>query len=90
MTGIALGMTLLLNLVGMSVGPALAGVLQQTYQGTIEGVSGQFPTQDAYNLIFLTSAIISLASVALALAVSRRKVVPTTIANEGVPKTDKK
>lgn len=89
MTGIALGMTLLLNLVGMSVGPALAGVLQQTYQGTIDGVAGQFPTQDAYNLIFLTSALISLASVALALAVSRRKVVPT-IAHEGVPKTDEK
>jgi len=89
MTGIALGMTLLLNLVGMSVGPALAGVLQQTYQGTIDGVAGQFPTQDAYNLIFLTSALISLASVALALAVSRRKVV-TEIVHEGVPKTDEK
>lgn len=90
MTGIALGMTLLLNLVGMSVGPMLAGVLQQTYQGTIEGVSGQFPTQDAYNLIFLASALISLASVALALAVSRRKVVPAATAHEGMPKTDEK
>ncbi len=89
MTGIALGMTLLLNLVGMSVGPALAGVLQQTYQGTVEGVAGQFPTQDAYNLIFLAAALISLASVAMALAVSRRKAVPA-IAHEGAPKTDEK
>lgn len=71
MTGIALGMTLLLNLVGMSVGPASAGALQQLYQGTVPGVDGQFPTQDAYNLIFLTAALISLASVALALAVNR-------------------
>jgi MFS family permease len=88
-TGIALGMTLLLNLVGMSVGPASAGVFQQMYQGTIEGVARQFPTQDAYNLIFLTAALISLASVALALAVSRRKAVPA-IAYEGMPKTDEK
>lgn len=89
MTGIALGMTLLLNLVGMSVGPASAGILQQTYQGTIEGVVGQFPTQEAYNLIFLTSAMISLASVALALAVSRRKAVPA-MPHANAPRTDGK
>jgi MFS family permease len=88
-TGIALGMTLLLNLVGMSVGPASAGVFQQMYQGTVEGVARQFPTQDAYNLIFLTAALISLASVALALAVSRRKVV-SAIAYEGAPKAGEK
>ncbi len=35
-TGIALGMTLLLDLVGMSVGPALAGVFQQMNQGAIQ------------------------------------------------------
>ncbi|MGH9992655.1 MAG: MFS transporter, partial [Nitrososphaera sp.] len=34
MTGIALGMTLLLNFVGMSVGPVFAGIMQETYQGT--------------------------------------------------------
>jgi MFS family permease len=88
-TGIALGMTLLLNLVGMSVGPASAGVFQQMYQGTVEGVARQFPTQDAYNLIFLTAALISLASVALALAMSRRKAV-SAIAYEGAPKAGEK
>jgi MFS family permease len=89
MTGIALGMTLLLNLVGMSVGPVFAGILQQMYQGTVEGVDGQFPTQDAYNLIFVTAAFVSLASAALALAVSMRKAVPA-IVHEGAPKTDEK
>lgn len=88
-TGIALGMTLLLNLVGMSVGPALSGVFQQMYQGTVEGVAGQFPTQDAYNLIFLTAALISLASIALAISVSRGKAVPV-IAHESGQKTDDK
>jgi MFS family permease len=75
-TGIALGMALLLNLVGMSIGPSIAAMFQQMYQGTIEGVVGeQFPTQDAYNLIFLTAALISLASIALALALARRKII---------------
>jgi hypothetical protein len=46
------------------------------YQGTVEGVAGeQFPTQEAYNLIFLTAALISLASTALALALARRKII---------------
>jgi MFS family permease len=76
MTGIALGITLLLNLVGMSIGPSIAAMFQQMYQGTVEGVVGeQFPTQEAYNLIFLTAALISLASVALGLALARRKIV---------------
>jgi MFS family permease len=76
MTGIALGITLLLNLVGMSIGPSIAAMFQQMYQGTVEGVVGeQFPTQEAYNLIFLTAALISLASVTLGLALARRKIV---------------
>ena len=75
-TGIALGMTLLLNLVGMSIGPSIAAMFQQMYQGTVEGVAGeQFPTQEAYNLIFLTAALISLASTVLALALARRKII---------------
>jgi len=76
MTGIALGMALLLNLVGMSIGPSIAAMFQQMYQGTVEGVIGeQFPTQEAYNLIFLTAALISLGSVALGLALARRKII---------------
>ena len=75
-TGIALGMALLLNLVGMSIGPSIAATFQQMYQGTVEGVAGeQFPTQVAYNLIFLTAALISLASIALALTLARRKII---------------
>ncbi|MEP0825190.1 MAG: MFS transporter [Nitrososphaera sp.] len=88
MTGIALGMTLLLNLVGMSVGPASAGILQETNMGTIEGVEGQFPTQEAYKLIFLVAAVISLSSVALALAVTRRKEAPAAVAHTSPPKKD--
>jgi MFS family permease len=82
MTGIALGMTLLLNLVGMSVGPALSGALQETYTGTVPGIPGLFPTDHAYNLIFSTAALVSLASVVLALSVSRTRITTETITSE--------
>ncbi|HET6779914.1 MAG TPA: MFS transporter, partial [Nitrososphaera sp.] len=81
-TGIALGMTLLLNLVGMSVGPALAGVFQQMNQGTVQGVQGLFPTENAYNLIFITAALVSLASVVMAYSVVRRKITPPIMTGE--------
>jgi MFS family permease len=82
MTGIALGMTLLLNLIGMSVGPALSGILQETNKGIVRGVMGLFPTDYAYNLIFTTAALVSLASVAIALSASRTKITIATITSE--------
>jgi MFS family permease len=81
MTGIALGMTLLLNLVGMSVGPAVSGILQETYKGTVPGVQGLFPTENAYNLIFITAALVSVASVGLALFVARARMSAETTAS---------
>ena len=79
MTGIALGMTLLLNLVGMSVGPALSGIFQEAYKGTAAGVQSLFPTNQAYNFIFITAALVSLASVAMAFSVaSTRDIISTT------------
>jgi MFS family permease len=84
-TGIALGMTLLLNLIGQSVGPTVAAIFQQMYQGSVEGVAGRFPTAEAYNMIFLAAAIISLTSVVLALTLSRRKVVSIAIDRHATP-----
>ena len=74
-TGIALGMTMLLDLVGMSVGPVFAGIFQDVYRGTVPGVTGEFPTETAYVLIFIAAALISLTSVILSIMVSRRKIV---------------
>lgn len=84
-TGIALGMTPLLNLVGQSIGPAVAATFQQMYQGTAEGITGRFPSPEAHNLIFVTAAVISLASVVLALALSTRKqiILPFDITRDG-------
>jgi MFS family permease len=81
-TGIALGMTLLLNLVGMSLGPALSGAFQEMYKEAAPGVAGIFPTDRSYSLIFLTSALVSLASVVLALSVSRIRIRTETIMSD--------
>ncbi|UVS70561.1 MFS transporter [Nitrososphaera viennensis] len=81
-TGIALGMAMLLNLVGMSVGPSFAGMFQQMDQGTVPGVPGTFPTENAYNLIFITAALVSVASVVMALLVTRRKIAPAIMTGD--------
>jgi hypothetical protein len=52
------------------------------YKGTSPGVQGLFPTDQAYNLIFITAALVSLASVAIALSVSKTRLRTSTITSE--------
>jgi MFS family permease len=77
-SGISLGIASLLRIVGSSIGPALAAVYLQSYQYKVANIIGggsarqlqhqvAFPNAEAYNLIFLTAAILSLASISLAL-----------------------
>ena len=86
-TGIALGMTLLLNLIGMSLGPALSGAFQEAYKGTTPGLAGFFPTDHAYSLIFVTSALVSLASVVMAISVLRVKIRTETMVSNNKSET---
>ena len=76
-SGISLGIASLLRIVGSSIGPALAAVYLQSYQYKVVNITGvsngqlqhlvAFPNAEAYNLIFLTAAILSLVSISLAL-----------------------
>ena len=70
-SGISLGMTVLFNLVGGSVGPAVAGIYMQTNQVLINGI-GSYPSPDSYNLIFLTIAVASLIPIALSIYIRKR------------------
>jgi MFS family permease len=72
--GMSLGMNTLLRIVGSSVGPALAGVYMQMFQQTIEvaGKPAAFPSMQAYSIIFLTAAMLSIMSIALAIYLKRR------------------
>src|SRR2546428_2049857 len=77
--GISLGMTVLLMLVGNSLGPSLAGMYQQMYQETIPKISGSFPSAQAYDQIFLTAALLSVVSVFLAIALRKKMGAKTSI-----------
>jgi MFS family permease len=67
-SGMSLGISSLMRIVGASIGPALAGM----YMLTIGGMTHFFPSIGSYNLIFLTAAIVSIISIVLALLLRRR------------------
>ena len=68
-SGISLGMTLLIYLIGASVGPVIAGINMETYQVILQvgDFVTSFPSNEAYNLILLTATLISACSIAFAL-----------------------
>ena len=78
-SGISLGMTLLIYLIGASVGPVIAGIYMEANQVSLQAdkpisptaSTSSFPSSESYNLIFLTATLISGASVAFALYMSR-------------------
>jgi MFS family permease len=73
-TGISLGMNTLLRIIGSSIGPALAGVYMQMYQSTIEvaGKPASYPSMQAFSIIFLTAAMLAVATIALSIYLKRR------------------
>ncbi|MFZ0202652.1 MAG: MFS transporter [Nitrososphaeraceae archaeon] len=74
-SGMSLGMTTFLRILGSSIAPALAGMLMQQYQYTVTigGTTQSFPSSEAYDLIFLTAAILSLIAIALAVVLFRTR-----------------
>ena len=81
-SGVSLGMSTLMRIVGSSIGPALAGMYMQTHQSlvNIHGVAEYFPSSGSFNLIFLSASILSVASIALAI-ILRRRVIKMAIPN---------
>ena len=71
-SGISLGMTVLLNLIGGAIGPAIAGISMQANQVFVNG--SLFPSPQSYNLIFFSTALVSVVSVMLALLIKKRTV----------------
>ncbi len=70
--GVSLGISVLLMLVGNSLGPSLAGMYQQMYRDTIPSLAASFPSPLAYNQIFLTAALLSIVSVILAVSLRKK------------------
>ncbi len=72
-SGVSLGMSVVLFLIGSSIGPAIAGIYMQTHQELAKGITtGSFPSAISYNLIFLTAALISAISITLVIILRRR------------------
>jgi MFS family permease len=81
-SGMSLGMTVLLNLIGGAVGPAIAGIYMQTNQVFING--SFFPSLQSYNLIFLTATLLSLVSVMLVLIIRKRSTSSSSLNSQEV------
>ena len=75
--GISVGVGALLLFIGMSIGPALTGVYMENHQ-TIKGVQGSYPSLGSYNLVYLTSGLLSAVSLGFVL-ILRRRVAQKTI-----------
>jgi MFS family permease len=69
--GISVGVGALLLFIGMAIGPALAGVYMENHE-TIKGVQGSYPSLGSYNLVYLTSALLSAVSLGFVLLLKRR------------------
>jgi MFS family permease len=68
--GISTAVAALLLFIGMATGPALAGVYMENHS-TIAGIQGSYPTLRSYDLVFLTSALLSGISVVFAFVLNR-------------------
>jgi MFS family permease len=81
-TGISLGTSMLMRIVGAAVGPALAGMYMQSNQSIlrINGIAQYFPSAESYSLIFITATALSILSIALAILL-RRRAIKLAIAN---------
>ena len=69
--GISVGVGALLLFIGMAIGPALTGVYLESHE-TIEGVPGSYPSLESYNLVYLTSALLSTVSLGFVLMLKKR------------------
>jgi MFS family permease len=73
-TGISLGTSMLMRIVGSAIGPAVAGMYMQSNQSVliIGGVTRFFPSIMSYNLIFLTAAVVSIVGIIVAILLRQR------------------
>src|SRR4029079_9684080 len=72
-SGVSIGISVVLVLMGSSIGPVIASTYMQAFQESVIGMGGQsFPSQLSYNLIFITATIISMISFPCMILLKRR------------------
>jgi fucose permease len=85
-SGISLGMTVLFNLIGGSIGPAIAGIIMQTHQVILKDVADSFPAPQSYDLIFLAIALTSLLPIVLAIFLMKKLMPVQSMNDPALPK----
>lgn len=72
LSGTALGITILLFFIGMSIGPSISGIYLESFKVPVGNDGKMYPSLAAYNLIFLTAVLISMGSISLAVVIVKR------------------
>ncbi len=72
LSGTSLGITMLLFLIGMSIGPSISGIYMESLKSPVNDLQESYPKPMAYDLIFLTAVVISIFSVILTMIVTKR------------------
>lgn len=72
LTGTSLGITMLLFLIGMSIGPSISGIYMESFKSAENTYQGSYPKPIAYDLIFLTSVVISIIGIVLTMLIKKR------------------
>jgi MFS family permease len=72
LSGTSLGITMLLFLIGMSIGPSISGIYMESFKSVVNTSQESYPKPIAYDLIFLTSVLISIISIALTMLIKKR------------------
>ncbi|HET6590121.1 MAG TPA: MFS transporter [Candidatus Nitrosocosmicus sp.] len=73
-TGVTMGISTMLRIVGSSIGPALAAMYMQTNQTSlsIQGIVMSLPSSFSFNLIFLTALMFSAAAIGMSIVLGRK------------------
>ena len=73
-SGVTIGMSSMLRIVGSSIGPALAAMYMQTNQSMINVNGGveSLPSSFSFDLIFLTAVALSIVSISLSIFLTKK------------------
>lgn len=73
-TGVTMGMSTMLRIIGSSIGPALAAMYMQTHQSVINvrGITQSLPSSLSFDLIFPTAVMFSIAFILMSIVLSKK------------------
>ena len=73
-TGVTMGISTMLRIVGSSIGPALAAMYMQTNQSlvNIKGITESLPSSYSFDLIFLSALVFSIAAMGMSMILRKK------------------